>query len=143
MSESRARYNVRTGSGTVHTFTAGRARTVRGVRTVNRPDSPVGKADCGAITSAAATLTDEPATCPKCQSTSEEAPPMPEREPYIPEHHHTYQQPTDARLTSFVGGCHQCPFTSHGSMGSVQADRADHETAAAAEVAAYYQIESE
>jgi hypothetical protein len=60
-------HNVRTAHGTIHRLTAGRAYTHRGYPTANKAGSKCGKADCGALTSAAARVTDEPVNCPKCR----------------------------------------------------------------------------
>lgn len=61
-------FNVRTGSGVVHSLTEGRTYTQRGERSTNRRDSMIGRADCGAQTSSAASLTDAAVTCPKCEA---------------------------------------------------------------------------
>ncbi|WP_157224305.1 hypothetical protein [Nocardia paucivorans] len=53
---------------TVRALTLGRRYTDQGIRGENRAGSAVGKADCGAITSAAATLTEEPVTCRRCRT---------------------------------------------------------------------------
>jgi hypothetical protein len=61
-------HNVRSAHGTVHRFTDGRVYTFRGMRAENAHGSRFGKADCGAITSGAARVTDEPINCAKCQA---------------------------------------------------------------------------
>jgi hypothetical protein len=59
-------FTVRTAHGTVHALTIGRTYKMYGSPRVNKLGVPNGKADCGALTSSAATLTDEPVTCVKC-----------------------------------------------------------------------------
>lgn len=58
--------NVRTGSGTIHALTIGRTYVLYGRPETNVAGSVMGAADCGARTSAAATITDDPVTCAKC-----------------------------------------------------------------------------
>lgn len=72
--ETAATLNVITGSGTVHRLTAGRTYTHRGWASANRPGSPVGKADCGSLTSQAAKVTDAPVSCPGCLDREAAAP---------------------------------------------------------------------
>lgn len=62
------RTHVRTARGTVHALTVGRTYTLQGYRTTNRAGSVTGKADCGALTSGAATHTTEPVTCARCNA---------------------------------------------------------------------------
>lgn len=64
--ETPATYNVRTGHGTVHRMTDGRTYRLHGGGCTNRLGQGAGKADCGTLTSAAATPTDQDVTCPKC-----------------------------------------------------------------------------
>ena len=59
-------YNVRTAHGTVHQMTAGRTFTMRGSARVNKPEVVNGKADCGALTSSAASHTTEAVNCKSC-----------------------------------------------------------------------------
>ena len=67
--ENGSTYNVRTAHGTVHRMTTGRTFKQYGSTRTNRgPVSPCGKADCGALTSAAAKVTSEPVDCPKCEA---------------------------------------------------------------------------
>lgn len=58
--------HARTARGVVHALTVDRIYTTDGRHKINRPGSATGKADCGAITSGAATLTTDPVTCPRC-----------------------------------------------------------------------------
>lgn len=58
--------NVRTATGTVHSLTVGRTYKQYGVTCTNKATSQIGRADCGAQTSSAASLTDEPVNCGKC-----------------------------------------------------------------------------
>lgn len=60
-------FHVRT-ARTVHSLTIGREYTEHGRRSTNSADTVIGKADCGAITSGAATHTDQPVTCPRCRN---------------------------------------------------------------------------
>jgi hypothetical protein len=67
MTTTASAYNVRTAAGTVHRMTTGRTFRQYGATRTNRgPSSPCGKADCGALTSAAAAVTDQAVNCPKC-----------------------------------------------------------------------------
>lgn len=59
-------YRVKTAHGTVHSLTDGRRFTNQGLKVTNRAGRVQGKADCGSLTSSAATLTDEPVNCAKC-----------------------------------------------------------------------------
>jgi hypothetical protein len=61
-------HNVRSAHGTIHSLTDNRVYIFRGMKAENRPGSKFGKADCGAITSGAARVTDEPVNCAKCLS---------------------------------------------------------------------------
>lgn len=58
--------NVRTATGTVHHLTVGRTYKQHGATYANKYGERIGRADCGAQTSSAATLTDEPVNCSKC-----------------------------------------------------------------------------
>lgn len=58
--------NVRTATGTVHSFTIGRTYYARGETLTNTADTAAGKADCNAQTSAAARFTADAINCPKC-----------------------------------------------------------------------------
>lgn len=60
------RTHVRTSRGVIHALEPGRNYTDQGRRTMNIAGFPSGKADCGSITSGAATVTDEPVNCPRC-----------------------------------------------------------------------------
>lgn len=59
-------YRVRSAHGRIHILVDGRKYKVHGILFVNRADSMCGRADCGAVTSTAATLTHEPANCERC-----------------------------------------------------------------------------
>jgi hypothetical protein len=61
-----SRTHVRTARGVIHALTVGREYTLQGYRTTNRVEFVTGKADCGALTSGAATHTTDPVTCPRC-----------------------------------------------------------------------------
>lgn len=61
-----ATYGSRTAHGRVHSLTAGRKFKIYGTPSENDPKHAAGKADCGALVSTAATLTDEPVNCPGC-----------------------------------------------------------------------------
>ena len=61
------KYTRRTGAGTVHTMTAGKGYTLRGHWLTNDPANLWGKADCGALVSTAASPTEEPVNCAKCE----------------------------------------------------------------------------
>jgi hypothetical protein len=61
-------YRVRTAHGTVHSMTDGRVYRLRGGMYRNRSSSPIGKADCGALTSGAAAVTIADVTCRICSA---------------------------------------------------------------------------
>ena len=61
-------FNVRTAHGTIHSMTDGRTYRLYDMTVTNEAGRVTGKADCGAHTSGAAKLTDEPVTCAKCIS---------------------------------------------------------------------------
>lgn len=58
--------HVRTSHGMVHALTIGRQYKDDGRPGVNSVDSAIGKADCNALTSAVADITDAPVTCARC-----------------------------------------------------------------------------
>lgn len=60
------RTHVRTSRGVIHALTVGREYTQQWRRLTNLAGFPSGKADCGSLTSGAATVTDEPVNCPRC-----------------------------------------------------------------------------
>jgi len=60
------KYRVRTAHGNVHAMTDGRKFTNAGLKVANQFGRVQGKADCGSLTSSAATLTQEPVNCLKC-----------------------------------------------------------------------------
>ena len=61
-------YRVRTGHGTVHLMSATRSFQFYGRTRTNDPAYASGKAECGALTSAAASLTTDSITCTKCSA---------------------------------------------------------------------------
>jgi hypothetical protein len=61
-------YRVKTAHGTVHSMTDGRKFTNGGLKVANSRSRVQGKADCGSLTSSAASFTDEPVNCAKCLS---------------------------------------------------------------------------
>jgi len=61
-----ATMNVRTAHGTIHRKTIGRTYRGHGHLYTNGDDCAAGKADCGALVSTAATITDAEVTCARC-----------------------------------------------------------------------------
>lgn len=66
MNTTQSTFQVRTAHGTIHRMNATRSFQFYGRTRTNNPDQVCGKADCGALTSAAAKITTEAVTCPKC-----------------------------------------------------------------------------
>lgn len=66
MSDAGTEYRVKTAHGTVHKMTDGRKFTNAGIKVTNSRTDVRGKADCGSLTSSAATSTSDPVNCAKC-----------------------------------------------------------------------------
>lgn len=63
---SATKFRVQSAHGRIHILTSGRASKRHGIPFVNDATSMCGRADCGALTSGAATLTHAPANCERC-----------------------------------------------------------------------------